>query len=255
MRTLLLFLFSMSFATQAAVTAFEVGPGNTDQLPEGKEADGIIGDFILRNDHVTAVISGNQPLRQANMSTFYGTGGITPGCLYDLTLNKRQNDQLTIFAPGISAATSRIRIAQAGGSGADAVAEIEVVVAAERNKGLFKNTCTGSTPCRAVLITTTYRNDSRETRRGSMDDYWKPSGKRGTFQSVRWIDAVDPADRGSYAAAWVKVLGRAASRPIPVLSLKPGETATYTLPCVANSPAAAVSETLVLRPQKLLVGT
>ena len=96
MRTLLFLIFSLPFATQAAVKAFEVGPGNTDQLPKGKEADGIIGDFILRNDYVTAVISGNQPLRRANMSTFYGTGGITPGCLYDLTLNKRQNDQLTI---------------------------------------------------------------------------------------------------------------------------------------------------------------
>ena len=75
MRTLLFLIFSLPFATQAAVTAFEVGPGNTDQLPKGKEADGIIGDFILRNDYVTAVISGNQPLRRANMSTFYGTGG------------------------------------------------------------------------------------------------------------------------------------------------------------------------------------
>ena len=139
MRTLLFLIFSLPFATKAAVTAFEVGPGNTDQLPKGKEADGIIGDFILRNDHVTAVISGNQPLRRANMSTFYGTGGITPGCLYDLTLNKRQNDQLTIFAPSSQRGEiSHIRIAQDGGSGADTVAEIEVVVAAERNKGLYK---------------------------------------------------------------------------------------------------------------------
>ena len=205
MRTLLFLIFSLPLATQAAVTAFEVGPGNTDQLPEGKEADGIIGDFILRNDHVTAVISGNQPLRRANMSTFYGTGGITPGCLYDLTLNKRQNDQLTIFAPGSQRGDiSHIRIAQAGGSGADAVAEIEVVVAAERNKGLYKkHVYRLDSMSRGLLITTTYRNDSRETRRGSVDDYWKPSGKRGTFQGVRWIDAVDPADRGSYAAVWV----------------------------------------------------
>ena len=121
-------------------------------MPEGKEADGIIGDFILRNDHVTAVISGNQPLRRANMGTFYGTGGITPGCLYDLTLNDRQNDQLTIFAPGSQRGDiSHIRITQEGGPGADAVAEIEVVVAAERNKGFTKNMCTDWTPCPAVF--------------------------------------------------------------------------------------------------------
>ena len=98
---LLLLLLFLPLAAQAAVEAFEVGPNNTDQLPKGKEADGIIGDFILRNDHITAVISGNQPLRRPNMSTFYGNVGISPGCIYDLTLNDRQNDQLTIFSPGI----------------------------------------------------------------------------------------------------------------------------------------------------------
>ena len=260
MRTLLFLIFSLPLATQAAVTAFEVGPGNTDQLPEGKEADGIIGDFILRNEHVTAVISGNQPLRRANMSTFYGTGGITPGCLYDLTLNKRQNDQLTIFAPGSQRGDiSHIRITQAGGFGADAVAEIEVVVAAERNKGLYKkHVYRLDSMSRGLLITTTYRNDSKETRRGSVDDYWKPSGKRGTFQGVRWIDAVDPADRGSYAAVWVNGQRRSGIASNPgSLSLKAGETATYTrFLAVANSPAAAVSEALVYASasNKLLVG-
>ena len=89
MKKILIFLLISHFAIQtvhAAAEAFEVGPGNTDQLPKGKEADGIIGDLILRNNKITAVISGNQPLRRANMSTFYGNGGITPGCLYDLTL-------------------------------------------------------------------------------------------------------------------------------------------------------------------------
>ena len=64
----------------AAPEAFEVGPHNRDQLPGGKEADGIIGDFVLRNDKVEAVVSGNLPLRRANMSTFYGPTGVTPGC-------------------------------------------------------------------------------------------------------------------------------------------------------------------------------
>ncbi|MFM7216362.1 MAG: hypothetical protein ACKO3H_15940, partial [Verrucomicrobiota bacterium] len=65
--------------------AFEVGPANADLLPRGKEADGILGDFVLRNRHIELVVSQNAPLRRANMSTFYGTNGITPGCLYDLT--------------------------------------------------------------------------------------------------------------------------------------------------------------------------
>ena len=70
MKKIILTLLLLPLTTQAAVEAFMVGPGNTDQLPKGKEADGIIGDFILRNDHITAVISGNQPLRRPNMSTF-----------------------------------------------------------------------------------------------------------------------------------------------------------------------------------------
>lgn len=43
----------------AAPAAFEIGPDNKDQLPRGKEADGIIGDFVLRNDKIEAVISAN----------------------------------------------------------------------------------------------------------------------------------------------------------------------------------------------------
>ena len=92
-------VLSLSNPAAAAPEAFEVGPHNADQLPKGKEADGIIGDFILRNDKVEAVISHNAPLRRANMSTFYGADGMTPGCLYDLCLRGSANDQLCIFSP------------------------------------------------------------------------------------------------------------------------------------------------------------
>ena len=77
----------------------EITKESVNDLPGGKEADGIIGDFLLRSDMVEAVISHKAPLRRANMSTFYGDGGITPGCLYDLTLRDADNDQITILAP------------------------------------------------------------------------------------------------------------------------------------------------------------
>ena len=83
----------LSAAAFAAPEALEIGAHNKDQLPRGKEADGIIGDYLLRNDRIEAVISGNLPLRRANMSTFYGANGITPGCLYDLTPRGRNNDR------------------------------------------------------------------------------------------------------------------------------------------------------------------
>src|SRR5580692_8284357 len=111
-------LFATAIFAHAAPEAFEVGPAQKDQLPQGKEADGIIGDFILRNDKIEAVISGNLPLRRANMSTFYGSNGITPGCVYDLTLRGANNDQLTIFAPAQQqGAVSWVRVVKDGHDG------------------------------------------------------------------------------------------------------------------------------------------
>jgi len=247
MKKLILTLLLLPLTTQAAVEAFMVGPGNTDQLPKGKEADGIIGDFILRNDHITAVISGNQPLRRPNMSTFYGNGGITPGCIYDLTLNDRQNDQLTIFSPGSHRGdVSHVRITK---NGQDGVAEIEVVVDAARNNGLFKkHTYRIDGSSNGVLITSTYRNDSKADRKGSIGDFWKPSGKRGTFQNVLWIDAVDPADRGAYAIGWLNGANRKSGlvKPSGQLTLKPGESKTFTrYLAVGTSPAEAFGEVVI----------
>ena len=99
----------------AAPEAFEIGPDNTNQLPRGKEADGIIGDFVLRNDKIEAVISHNAHLRRANMSTFYGDNGVTPGCLYDLTLRGSNNDQITVFTPsGQQGKVAYVKIAKSG---------------------------------------------------------------------------------------------------------------------------------------------
>ena len=63
--------------------------------PDGKEADAIYGDYVLRNRYLTAVIA--QPLvsRHANM-TVRDVGG----CLIDLTVRDQQSDQLSAFFPG-----------------------------------------------------------------------------------------------------------------------------------------------------------
>ncbi len=81
------------------VEVIEISPTNTDDLPRGKEADGIIGDFVLRNSNVEVTIGGSAPNRKANMGAFWGPNGVTPGCLYDFTLRGTNNDQLTIFSP------------------------------------------------------------------------------------------------------------------------------------------------------------
>src|SRR5436853_6166576 len=119
-------LLSSLVAIHAAPEAFEVGPAQKDQLPQGKEADGIIGDFLLRTDKVEAVISGNLPLRRANMSTFYGAEGITPGCVYDLTLRGTGNDQLTVFCPAQQiGSVSWVRVVK---NGSDGEAIVETMV-------------------------------------------------------------------------------------------------------------------------------
>ena len=55
---------NLSF-TVASPEAFEVSESLFSELPGGKEADGIVGDFILRNDLVEAVIAQNAPFRKA----------------------------------------------------------------------------------------------------------------------------------------------------------------------------------------------
>src|SRR6187397_585661 len=126
MRSLLALAFTVPSFLFAAPEAFEVGPDQKSQLPRGKEADGIIGDFLLRNDKVEAVISGNLPLRRANMSTFYGEFGITPGCLYDLTLRGANNDQITVFCPAQQQGpVSWVRVVKDGRDG-EAVVETAV---------------------------------------------------------------------------------------------------------------------------------
>src|SRR5262249_6556725 len=63
--------------------------------PAGKEADGIDGDFVMRNDRIVAVIGAPVPRRDANI-TLQGVGG----AVIDLTGRDRQNDLLGAFYPG-----------------------------------------------------------------------------------------------------------------------------------------------------------
>ena len=52
-------MYFLSFATlllssllSGKVEVIEISPVNTSDLPGGKEADGIIGDFVLRNSNI-----------------------------------------------------------------------------------------------------------------------------------------------------------------------------------------------------------
>ncbi|MFN0068201.1 MAG: CehA/McbA family metallohydrolase [Limisphaerales bacterium] len=221
----------------AAPEAFEIGPANTAQLPRGKEADGIIGDFVLRNDRVEAVISGGSPHRRANMSTFYGTNGVTPGCLFDLTAHGANNDQLVIFTPLTQQGpVSHVRIVS---DGKDGTAEVETVISAALNEGLFKRhqwQLRDGEP--GILVISTLRNEGTSPRKGMLDDRWTRFASNGVAGDIRWADAEDPADKAGYAWAWLP--GGAAVKPGQEVELAPGQSLEIRrFLAVGRSPAEA----------------
>ena len=69
---------------------------NWDQYaPIGKEADGIYGDVVLRNQKIVVLIATPGRNRHANLS-LRNVGG----CIIDMTLRENPNDQLGAYFPG-----------------------------------------------------------------------------------------------------------------------------------------------------------
>jgi hypothetical protein len=231
-------IFTTAVAALAAPEAFEVGPGQKDQLPGGKEADGIIGDFILRNDKVEAVVSGNLPLRRANMSTFYGAEGITQGCLFDLTLRGANNDQIVIFGPAQQqGAVSWVRVVK---DGRDGEAIVETAVTGANHEGLaryhqyrLKDGWPG------VRVVTTLVNESAEAKKVNLMDKWTNFTRTGNALGITWADAIDPADKAGYAYG---LLDNAANiAPAKPYDLAPGASVTITrFLAVGSSPVEAL---------------
>jgi hypothetical protein len=227
MRIPLLSLIAVSLigVAYAAPEAFEAGPEARDQLPRGKEADGIVGDFILRNDKIEAVISGNRPLRRANMSTFYGPDGITPGCLYDLTLRGANNDQITIFSPaGQQGAVSWVRVVENGRAGE---AVIETVATAPNHNGIARrHEYRLRDGWQGVLVTTIFRNESAAPVSVPPMDKWTVFKRTGRALGITWAEAIDPADRAGYAYAITEA--PPGFTPEKVLPLAPGAEVKVT---------------------------
>ena len=127
-RTVLAILFLMlialaSTAQRESAEAFEVGRTNVDQMPAGKEADGLPGDFVLRNNKIHALVSRTQPSGYANMTTDYGA--VLQGCLYDLDLRGAGNDPLTGLRPGgATACLPEVSVLDNGSAGAALVVAV-----------------------------------------------------------------------------------------------------------------------------------
>ncbi len=80
----------------AVVEVVKISQENWESVvPAGKEVDAIIGDLVLKNQYVTAVIAQPVASRNANM-----TVRSIAGCLIDFTTNEHPGDQLSAYYPG-----------------------------------------------------------------------------------------------------------------------------------------------------------
>lgn len=203
----------------AAPQAIEIGKENVKDLPGGREADGIIGDFVLRNDRIEAVISGNLPNRKANMGTLWEAA--TPGCLYDLCPRGSNNDQLTYLGPGRQCGPlSSVRIIKDGSDG-EAVVRAELTAAA--GNGLAKShDYILRDGWSHLLIVSSYENTTSAPINVRLSPEVKGLVGGGVVDEVIAADCQDPADRLGYAVGPIKMDG--IEPAVGKIDLKPGQT-------------------------------
>ena len=92
---LLLTLTSSIIRAEGPVKVAVLTNENWDEMvPKGKEVDAILGDIVIRNDYLIAVIAQPKATRHANM-TVKNVGG----CLIDLTSTEHESDQLSCYYP------------------------------------------------------------------------------------------------------------------------------------------------------------
>ena len=233
-------LFLLSCASVQGAEVFEAALGREKELPGGKEADGIRGDFVLRSDKVEAVISQNAPLRRANMSTFYGPDGVTPGCLYDLTLRGAANDQLVVYGPCGHGEVSYVRVANVKEEGAAAV---ENVTTAAKNDGVFKrHEYRVKDGVQGIFITTVLRNETDQPQKvATKSDFTRFDSTGMTNDGIFWTDAINPAHKCGYAVGTLNLIG--IEKLEDTLDLAPKqEVVIARFFAVGTSPAQAVGE-------------
>lgn len=223
-------------SAHAGPEAFQVGPERVADLPGGKEADGIVGDFVLRNELVEAVVGSGRSNRKPNLFVYYD-GTSIPGALYDLTPRGRASDQLTYFAPSnLRGEVSHVRLVR---NGSDGEAVVETFVSAAQNQGLaVRHEYRLREGWPGLLIVTTLRNEGAKPVHFDPSDRWAPLVQIATVRGYAVGDAVDPADKTGYAFRWLETEG---FQPPPEdLVVAPGAEVVYARGlAVAESPAAA----------------
>ena len=242
-------LFLTGLISQSA-EVFQLGPKNFEERPRGKEADGIVGDFVLRTDKIEAVISGDLPLRRANMGAYYGDGNHTPGCLYDLTRRGENNDQLTVFSPGVQKGdVTHVRSLPLEDGGKTAVVETYVSAATSGRDVAITHHYRATDGADGILIITALHNTGSAPIRQNIKDHWTQMRVQGSVKGIRWADSIDPADKCGYAIVFVeeqgavnadsRIVGRENGRLDAEIA--PGETLKIArFVALGSSPAEAV---------------
>ncbi len=235
-------------AASGGTEAIEIGSDNTGSLPRGKEADGIQGDFVLRNRHIEAAVSGNLPGRKANMTTH--SGSITPGTLFDLCLRGCGNDQLTLFAPGNQQGpVSTVEIKSAG----DGQAMVLVERSAARGDGKeVSHLYWLEEDWRHILVVSQYAQHRDAEWKVAPAPVAKGLKDVASFKGIHYGDAMNPADRQGYAWAAVETEGSSTGELAEVV-LGKGDRRTYAVIVAPGySPAEAYG---VVAGQRGAVGT
>jgi len=202
------------------VEVFEVAATSTAELPRGKEADGIIGDFVLRNEHIEAVVSGDLPNRKANMGTNWQA--VTPGCLYDLCVRGSANDQLTYLAPAaLEGRVSGVRAQEVVPGLAGVVTER---TAATGSGHALQHSYFVDEGWRYLVISSYYANSAKEPWKFRPAGVWKGLGAEQTVLGIQTGNAMNPPDHQGYAKFTVSVSDPDADAPVRQNPMAPEET-------------------------------
>jgi len=239
-------------ASDAIVEVIEITADNWDDVvPAGKEMDAIVGDLVLKNKYVTAVIA--QPLasRHANM-----TVPSVAGCLIDFTINEQPSDQLSAYYPGakkypfrsweILDAKYQPIVLQNGTAQNNSGIRIEVKAKGAKGRAELVVSYLLKPDARELFVEQTYRNPDEEELPlflmdevrldgGKEDQLKSPNGTNGLF----WIDdrfwkqaygiSCDERSCSSRSDSRRSLLRYGSRGSKPVTVLKPGEKLTHKL--------------------------
>ncbi|HEX7446464.1 MAG TPA: isochorismatase family protein, partial [Pirellulales bacterium] len=147
--------FRFAEADHRGVEVAVLSPDTWDEYaPQGKEADCIYGDVVLRNDRITAVIARPVAGRHANM-TVRNVGG----AVIDLTSAAEPNDQLSAYYPGGPGMNWRAMTID-DGDGQKTLADVEA----------------GRVPLRAAEVRVTCRAETSDAQPAAEVTYILPDG-------------------------------------------------------------------------------